>query len=58
MANAESANPFTEGCKWVCKIGIYHFGTNFTLSLHMSKFEGNPFFLPGIQVHGNEAKEL
>ena len=53
VENAESANPFTQGCKWVCKLGIYHFCANFTLSLHVSKFEGNPFFRPVIQVHGN-----
>ena len=56
VANAESANPFTQGCKWVCKLGIYHFCANFTLSLHVSKFEGNPFFRPVIQVHGNRQR--
>ena len=56
VANAESANPFTQGCNWVCKLGIYHFCANFTLSLHVSKFEGNPFFCPVIQVHGNRQR--
>ena len=56
VANAESAILFTQGCKWVCKLGIYHFCANFTLSLHVSKFEGNPFFRPVIQVHGNRQR--
>ena len=56
VANAESVIPFTQGCKWVCKLGIYHFCANFTLSLHVSKFEGNPFFRPVIQVHGNRQR--
>ena len=56
VANAESTNPFTQGCNWVCKLGIYHLCANFTLSLHVSKFEGNPFFRPVIQVHGNRQR--
>ena len=56
VANAESANPFTQEYNWVCKLGIYHLCANFTLSLHVSKFEGNPFFRPVIQVHGNRER--
>ena len=53
VANAESANPFTQGCKCVCKLGMYQFCEKFALSLQVSKFEGNPFFRPVIiQVHG------
>ena len=43
----------SDGCKQVCKLGIYHFFAYFTLSLHVSKFELNPFFHSVIQVHGN-----